>query len=176
MKPFGKLAMIAAFTALTVGAQAAPAQEAQRGALSPANPINRDPSITTTFVYLGNGSPAVLYEPVNPGPKAQIAVFAMHSALDYLNHSSCTQLSRRGYRVLCANNSNSKSGDFNDGNLDMVLLQAKAAIAFLRHYPGVKKVVLWGHSGGASVMTAYQNVAENGTRACQDDAKIWKCP
>ena len=80
MKPFGKLAMIAAFTALTVGAQAASAQEAQRGALSPENPINRDPSITTTFVYLGNGSPAVLYEPANPGPKAQIAVFAMHSA------------------------------------------------------------------------------------------------
>src|SRR5882757_2030139 len=104
-----------------------------------------DPSIKTTFVHLGNGEPGVLYEPVNPGPKAQIAIFAMHSAADYLTHSSCTELSKRGYRVLCVNNSNDKAGEFNDGILDRVLLEAKAAIIYLRKYPGVKKVVLWGH-------------------------------
>ena len=162
---------------LALYASAASAQvEPQRGALSPSNPVNRDPLIKTTFVYLGNATPAVLYEPTNPGTKAKIAVFAMHSSLDYLNHSSCTQLSRRGYRVLCANNANSRTGDFNDGNLEQVLLTAKAAVSFLRGYPGVKKIVLWGHSGGASVMTAYQNVAENGVKACQDAEKIWKCP
>jgi hypothetical protein len=173
MKMVGRLLAVALlFAPLAASAQ----EEPQRGALSPSNPINRDPAIKTTFVYLGNGTPAVLYEPTNPGPKAEIAVFAMHSALDYLNHSSCTQLSKRGYRVLCANNANSKSGDFNDGNWDRVLLTAKAAVTFLRGYPGIGKVVLWGHSGGASVMTAYQNVAENGVKACQDAAKIWKCP
>jgi hypothetical protein len=170
-------AILAAAALFALSATSAHAQlEPQRGALSPSNPVNRDPAITATFVYLGNGTPAVLYEPANPGPKAQIAVFAMHSALDYLNHSSCTQLSRRGYRVLCANNANSKSGDFNDGNWDRVLLTAKAAVSFLRGYAGVRKVVLWGHSGGASVMTSYQNVAENGVKACQDAAKVWKCP
>jgi hypothetical protein len=132
--------------------------------------------IKTSFVRLGQGEPGVLYEPVTPGPKSQIAVFAMHSAGDYLTHSSCTQLSKRGYRVLCANNSNSKSGLFNDGNLDKVLLQVKAAIVYLRKYPGVKKVVLWGHSGGATIMTAYQDIAENGVKVCQDAAKIHKCP
>jgi hypothetical protein len=136
----------------------------------------QDQAIKTTFVHLGNGEPGVLYEPVNPGPKAQIAVFAMHSANDFLTHSSCTELSRRGYRVLCANDSNSKSGEFNDGVLDRVLLQAKAAIVYLRKYPGVKKIVLWGHSGGATVMTAYQDIAENGVKVCQDAAKIYKCP
>jgi len=135
-----------------------------------------DPSIKTTFVHLGNGEPGVLYEPKNPGPKAQIAVFAMHSAGDYLTHSSCTELSKRGYRVLCVNNSNSKSGEFNDGILDRVLLEAKAAIVYLRKYPGVKKVVLWGHSGGATIMTSYQDIAENGVKVCQDDVKIQKCP
>lgn len=171
-----RAALAAAASLFLITSAASAQEEPQRGALSPSKPINRDPAITTTFVYLGNGSPAVLYEPANPGPKAQIAVFAMHSALDYLNHSSCTQLSRRGYRVLCANNSNDKSGDFNDGNWDRVLLTAKAAVTFLRGYPGIKKIVLWGHSGGASVMTAYQNVAENGVKACQDDIKVWKCP
>ena len=134
------------------------------------------PGIKTTFVHLGNGEPGVLYEPINPGPKAQIAVFAMHSANDFLNHSSCTELSRRGYRVLCANDSNDKAGLFNDGVLDNVLLQAKAGVTYLRKYPGVKKIVLWGHSGGATVMAAYQNIAENGVKVCQDDAKVFKCP
>ena len=135
-----------------------------------------DPSIKTTFVHLGNGEPGVLYEPVKPGPKAQIAIFTMHSANDFLNHSSCTELSKRGYRVLCANDSNDKAGEFNDGIMDKVLLQAKAGIVYLRKYPGVKKVILWGHSGGATVMTSYQNIAENGVKVCQDDAKIYKCP
>ncbi len=176
MNPTKTLALMLAATALAPAAGAQETQEAQRGALSPANPILRDPAIKTTFVYLGNGTPAVLYEPTNPGPKAAIAVFAMHSALDYLNHSSCTQLSRRGYRVLCANNANSKSGDFNDGNWTQVLLAAKAGVRFLKSYPGVSKVVLWGHSGGASVMTAYQNVAQNGVAVCQEAVKVWKCP
>ena len=43
---------------------------------------------------------------------------------------------------------------------------------YLRKYPGVKKIVLWGHSGGATVMTAYQDIAENGVAACQDAVKI----
>jgi hypothetical protein len=143
-----------------------------RSAPSPAQGL----PIKTTFVHLGQGEPGVLYEPVSPGPKAQIAVFAMHSANDFLNHSACTELSKRGYRVLCANDSNSKSGMFNDGVLDKVLLQAKAAIVYLRKNPDVKKIVLWGHSGGATVMTAYQDIAENGVKVCQDAAKISRCP
>ncbi len=135
-----------------------------------------DPSIKTTFVHLGNGEPGVLYEPKEPGPKAQIAIFNMHSANDFLNHSACTELSKRGYRVLCANDNNDKAGEFNNGDLDRVLLQAKAGILYLRKYPGVKKIILWGHSGGATVMAAYQNIAENGVKICQDDKKIYKCP
>ena len=135
-----------------------------------------DPSIKTTFVPLGNGEPGVLYEPKNPGPKAQIAILAEHSALDYLTHSSCTELSKRGYRVFCVNNSNDKSRNFNDGNLDQVMLETKKAIVYLRNYPGVKKIILWGHSGGATVMTAYQDTAENGVAACQEAVKIYKCP
>ena len=142
------------------------------------NPMERplDPSVKTSFVHLGGGEPGALYEPVNPGPKAQVAVFVMHSAGDYLTHSACTELSKRGYRVLCVNNSNDKGGEFNNGDLDRVLLQAKNAINYLRKYPGVKKIVLWGHSGGATIMAAYQGIAETGVKGCQDDHKIYKCP
>ena len=132
--------------------------------------------VRTSFVHLANGVPGVLYEPASPGPKAATAIFIMHSSGDYLSFPGCTELSRRGYRVLCANNSTGKSGASNDGVLDRVLLDAKAGVSWLRHAPGVKHVVLLGHSGGGTVMSAYQYIAEKGVAACQGPEKIWKCP
>src|SRR5882724_5547737 len=131
--------------------------------------------IKTTFVRLGPGVPGVLYEPVTPGAKSEIAVFAMHSGADYLQFSACTELSGRGFRVLCANNSLRKSGPDSDSSLDAILLEAKLGVAWLRKYPGVHKVVLLGHSGGGALMSAYQNIAENGLKACQGPEKIMRC-
>jgi hypothetical protein len=142
----------------------------QRGTAQPT------PDIRTTFVHLANGVPGVLYEPAVPGPKAATAVFIMHSSADYLSFPGCTELSRRGYRVLCANNSTSKSGASNDGVLDQVLLEAGKGVAWLRRQPGIRHVVLLGHSGGGTVMSAYQLIAEGGAKACQGAEKIWKCP
>ncbi|HUO21738.1 MAG TPA: hypothetical protein VMU59_04415 [Caulobacteraceae bacterium] len=174
MRRFGLMATLAAAAALgLIGSAPARAQPMdERGPPK----IAQIPGVKSTFVRLGQGEPGVLYEPTNPGTKAQIALFVMHSAGDYLSHSACTELSKRGYRVLCANNSNSKSGAFDDGRLDGVLLEAKRGIQFLRAYPGVKKIVLFGHSGGATVMTAYQDIAENGVKVCQDAIKVHKCP
>jgi hypothetical protein len=118
----------------------------------------------------------VLYEPATPGPKSAIAVFAMHSEVDYLQFSACTELSKRGYRVLCANNSTHKGGIDADLSIDSILLDAKLAVTWLRHYPGVRKVVLLGHSGGGTLMAAYQSIAESGLKACQGPQKIITCP
>jgi pimeloyl-ACP methyl ester carboxylesterase len=128
-----------------------------------------------TFVRLGPGVPGVLYEPVAPGEKSQIGIFVMHSGGDYLTHSSCTELSKRGYRVLCANNTTSKAGTSDDGSMDRMLLDAKLGVAYLRKYSGIRKVVLFGHSGGGALMSSYQNIAENGLKACQGPEKILKC-
>ena len=135
-----------------------------------------DQQVKTTFVRLGPGVPGVLYEPVTPGPKSAIAVFVMHSEVDYLEFSACTELSKRGYRVLCANNSTHKGGIDSDLDIDNILLDAKLAVTWLRHYPGVRKVVLLGHSGGGTLMAAYQSIAENGLNACQGPEKIITCP
>jgi pimeloyl-ACP methyl ester carboxylesterase len=59
--------------------------------------------------------------------------------------------------------------------LDGKLLQARSGVSYLRERPGIEKVILFGHSGGATLMTAYQLVAENGPRACQGPEKIVKC-
>jgi hypothetical protein len=129
----------------------------------------------TTFVSLGRGVPGVLYEPVTPVAKSQIGIFVMHSGADYLKFSACTELSKRGYRVLCANNSTSKSGFTDDTNTDKIILDAKLGVTYLRQYPGIRKVVLLGHSGGGGLMSTYQNIAENGLKACQGPEKIVKC-
>jgi hypothetical protein len=88
----------------------------------------QDASIRSTFVHLAMNVPAVLYEPVTPGPKAQIALLVAHGA-DYLTFSACTELSKRGYRVLCEN----PSGP----NLDRSLQEVKSGVDFLRGQPGV---------------------------------------
>lgn len=134
-----------------------------------------DPSIKATFIPLGGGVPGVLYEPVKPGAKSAIAVYVMHAEQDYLRFSACTELSKRGYTVLCANNTTPKGMASLDLNLDQILLDAKLGVEYLRKQPQIKKVVLFGHSGGGAMMAAYQSIAENGVKSCQGPEKIHKC-
>jgi pimeloyl-ACP methyl ester carboxylesterase len=129
--------------------------------------------IKSTSVQLAANVPAILYEPVAPTDKSHIAIFVMHAGVDYLHFSACAELSKRGYRVLCANNS--VGGASTKDGIDRKLLDAKLGVAYLRKYPGVKKVVLLGHSGGGMLISAYQNIAENGLKACQGPEKIVKC-
>jgi hypothetical protein len=129
-------------------------------------------------VWLGPGQPGVLYEPIAPGPKAGIGVFAMHDNGDYLGPSAstpCPQLAARGYRVLCANSTTSKSGFFSDDDIEKLLLNVKAGVTYLRGLSPVRTVIIFGHSGGGEMMAAYQNIAENGVKACQGPEKIIKC-
>lgn len=128
------------------------------------------------YVHLGQGVPGALYRPANPGPRAATAVLIMHSSVDYLAFSGCRELSARGYTVLCANNGTSKTGASNDGVLDQVLLDLKAGVSWLRAQPVIAHVVLLGHSGGGTIMSAYQMIAEGGVAACRGADKIWQCP
>ena len=142
-----------------------------QAAVTPAH----DPSVKSTFIPLGNGVPGVLYEPVDPGKKAQIGILVMHAESDYLHFSACTELSKRGYTVLCANTKTPKGIVSLDLNLDNILLDVKLGATYLRNQPNIKKVILFGHSGGGAMMSAYQNIAENGLKACQGPEKIYKC-
>ncbi|WP_241127531.1 hypothetical protein [Novosphingobium terrae] len=132
--------------------------------------------VTRSYVPLANGAPGVLYEPTQPGPKAQIAFYLMHASGDYLTFSACYELSKRGYRVLCANNTTSKSGAFDDGVLDDAISQAAKGVSYLQHLQGVSKVLLFGHSGGATIITGYQAIAEGGVAWCQRAELIHRCP
>ncbi len=152
-------------------AQGSRSQELMAGGMGMGGPMEGaatlDPSTKRTAVQAGLAT-GYIYEPKEPGEKSHIGVFVMHSGMDYTNFSACTELSKRGYTVLCAKNAG--------GNLNSNLLDAKSSLEYLRKYPGIQKVILWGHSGGATLMSAYQLIAENGVKACQGSEKLSKCP
>ena len=113
-----------------------------------------------------HGVPSMLYEPVESGEKSQIAVLVIHSDEDFLAHSAGSGLAKRGYRVLCANTSN------RNDPLDEKLLDVDVAVRYLRQSLGARKVITLGHSGGATLMSAYQNAAENGVQVFQGPEKL----
>ena len=128
--------------------------------------------IRDTFVQLGDGmnfQTGILYEPEEPGEKAKIAVVIMHADADYSTWNICGELARRGYRTLGSCVSDRAS------ILDKKLLDVKRCVEFLRAYPGVEKIVLMGHSGGATVMSAYQRIAENGIASVKGDDMLIRC-
>jgi hypothetical protein len=131
----------------------------------------------TTFVSLASGVPGVLYQPTVDTPTSHIGIFVMHSGGDYLQFLGAKELAKRGYTVLAANNSSSKSGFTGDTDLNKILVETGTAVKYLKtKVPGVTKVVLLGHSGGGTVMSSYQNIAENGVSACNGAEKIVPCP
>jgi pimeloyl-ACP methyl ester carboxylesterase len=172
MKPLSTLsagAVIAAMSLLGVAPVSGqgPREQGPTGQGPMGQPARLDPAIKRTFVPLG--VPAALYEPVVPGEKSHVGIFVMHSGANYITFSACTELAKRGYTVLCSANSAGPG-------LDRIVSDARPGVAFLRQNPGIRKVVLFGHSGGATLMTAYQVIAENGVKACQGPEKIIKCP
>lgn len=126
--------------------------------------------IRDTYVKLAgwlNHQHGMLYEPVEPGEKSQIAIINVHSDSDYLDFPIAAALARRGYR--------SFGGQVFGTTLDEKMLDIKRIVEFLRAVPGVKKVILMGHSGGATLMTAYQNAAENGIQTLKGDDMLYRC-
>ena len=102
--------------------------------------------------------------------KSRIAVINIHPESDYLSHSIGPELASRGYTVLCANTRDAC------GSLASKIFDVGIGMKYVKNLPEISKIVICGHSGGASLMSAYQNLAENGVRTFQGDEKLIKCP
>jgi pimeloyl-ACP methyl ester carboxylesterase len=97
----------------------------------------------------------------------------MHRTANYLAHRACTELSRRGFLMLCMNTryeNNEVLVDFEKLPLDV-----KAGVEFLRRQEGITKVLLFAHSGGGPLMALYQAVAESGPSFCKGPQKLVEC-
>ena len=121
------------------------------------------------YVSLGGRMAGVLTRPESGPP---------HVAIVYDNgpgspmHPMCSEMAVRGFLTWCAIPATESEpfGDWTEGALEV-----KAAIEFLRREPGIRAVVLYGHSGGGAVASFYQAVAENGVALCRDPRKLAPC-
>ena len=111
--------------------------------------------IKKTYKKLKN-VPAMLYEPVEPDPKTKVAIIIMHSDGDYIDTPQAYALAQRGYRCFAAHVADKKE------SLDNKLMDLHKVVKYAKEYPGVEKVLLLGHSGGATLMSAYEAIAEMG--------------
>lgn len=118
-----------------------------------------------TSAYVGIGRQhAVVYQPVKKSAKSAVGIVVMHSNDNYMGLAANSQLAKRGYTVIATVPAD---GDI----MDSKLISIKNCVDYLRSQPGIKKVLLLGHSGGATVMTAYEMIAEQGVHAL--DGKLF---
>jgi len=129
------------------------------------------PPLKMTYVRLANNSNALLVERETPDPaKSRIAVVVTHpNHANNFNYFTGMELARRGYRAMLVNYYGPETSYYE------FIQPLAAAIKALRAIPGVEKVVLVGHSSGGVVLTSYEDVAENGPKACQEPDRIAKC-
>lgn len=118
--------------------------------------------------------------PGGDADRASIVVLVMHAQTDYWDcefskalhvhcyarHRSltratdkvlpCTELPKRGFTTLCANNAASKLNIWQDDDLEFLLQDVLEMVGWLRNHTEFEssKIVLWGHSGGGNLMSA----------------------
>jgi len=114
-----------------------------------------------------------LYKPDPPQPPARVGILVVHRTGNVMGSLACTELSKRGYMVLCLN----PRSDNNEAAVkwDQIALDVKSGVNFLRKQAGITKVLLLGGSGGGPTMSFYQAVAENGVAYCQAPQRLIKC-
>ncbi|PZQ75846.1 MAG: hypothetical protein DI563_08505 [Variovorax paradoxus] len=118
----------------------------------------------------------MLYSPAAPSAHAHVAVVVMHDYSDFLSHPATRNLQARGFTVLAANPRYAPDLNDRDTDWDVALADLGATVRKAQSLPGIRKVVLLGHSSGAALAAAYQSIAEGGVAACQGSEKIVPCP
>ena len=127
------------------------------------------PPSKSTFIPLGNNANAVLVEPQTLNQKSRIVIIRTHP--EHINNltSNGGPLVGYGYRVMSVNYYGREQLYYE------FIPPLAAAIKAARAIPGVEKVVLMGFSSGGSETTSYEDVAENGPKACQEPNRTLKC-
>lgn len=121
-------------------------------------------NISSEFYRVGRDMPLVLYKPDKENANSKIGILAMHPDADYLSFAPCIELAKRGFIAAGANAGR--------GGLSDKLRSVKQAVEFMRQYTGIKALILLGHSGGGSLLSCYQYIAENGTERFKNTDRI----
>ena len=129
------------------------------------------PPTKTSFLRLGNNANAIFIEPVTPDPvRGKIVMIVTHpEGQNNFNYFTAQTLPKYGYRAIAINYYGPEKSFYE------LYGPIAAAIKAARAMPGVEKIVVVGHSSGGAELASYQDVAENGPKACQQPERIYKC-
>ena len=122
--------------------------------------------------FTPSATKGALYTP-DSGPAPTIAFLTIHRTSNFMNLIATRELAKRGFMVLGMN----PRSDNNEAhvNFENVALDIRQGVDFLRKQPGIKYVILIGHSGGGPATTFYQATAEKGVSYCNAPNKLTKC-
>ena len=103
------------------------------------------------FAGVPSAVKGALYAPDAPQKAPHVAILVIHRASNFMNTLACTELSQRGFLVLCMN----PRSDNNEALVrwETIPLDVKAGMEFLKRQPGITKILLWGFSGGGPTTT-----------------------
>lgn len=124
--------------------------------------------IENSYYSLDRIQGVVVYQPKNINDRKKIGIIVMHSDDNYFGFIPGPALAERGYTVFVSNVKQS------DETLDQKILDLKLVVDFAQDQANIEHFLLLGHSGGATLMSAYQAVAENGQEIFQDEHRIIK--
>lgn len=118
------------------------------------------------------GVKGALYRP-DPSRERDIGVLLIHRVNNYLGHLAAWQLAERGFVVLAMNS----RFDNNEASViwEVIAQDVRTGLEYLRKQRGIRKVILFGHSGGAATLSFYQAVAEQGTAYCNNPQRLTVC-
>ena len=128
--------------------------------------------VVKEFVQFPGGAQGLYWVP-SSGPVSHIAFLVIHRVANYLSHASTQEMPKRGFSVLGMNSRFLNSEASVDWEL--IALDIRDGVRYLKSQPGIAKVILLGHSGGGPATSYYQAVAENGPEYCQGVNKLSTC-
>ncbi len=134
-------------------------------------PQTVDGNLTRTFVSLGDNANAVIAEPPRrDAVRSHIALLVAHPEhMNTFEYFIGPAFAKLGYRTMMLNYHGREE------NYEEFLEPIAAAIRYLKQQPGINRVVLAAHSSGGAELSFYQDVAENGPKACQGPERIYPC-
>ena len=128
--------------------------------------------VSVEDVDLGDGALARYRAPT--AGASTIAFLAIHRTNDFRDHQSAVELVNRGFGTLgIRTRFGSNEADV---NFELIALDIRNGIRYLKNVKKHTRVILVGRSGGGPSTSYYQALAENGVSYCKGPNKITECP
>ncbi|SHE24802.1 alpha/beta hydrolase [Actinomyces glycerinitolerans] len=123
---------------------------------------------SSEYVPFDGFAGVVVHRPIDPKLLKPVTVVLMHSDDVYYGFIPGPELAKRGYTVVAG------AVHHSEETLDQKIRDLGKAVEYARRTYPANPIVLLGHSGGASLISAYQAVAENSEDVFRDDSRIIK--